>query len=155
MFLKKLVPSSPCLVQWNWPHTDQWWSPAGKLRWIMAGRVQVQPTCTWDTDLSTCTVQSAAAVPTSIIKSSSREQGATLAIKKRVEYNCLVVLCYVLVGQMSHEKKPSYFPLCWLFNRDPSTVMLFFTIIPIYTLNNRDFCSLLEYAPITTQQSCW
>lgn len=24
MFFKKMMPSSPCLVQWNWPHTDQW-----------------------------------------------------------------------------------------------------------------------------------
>ena len=32
---------------------------------------------------------------------------------------------------MSHEKKPYYFPLCWLVNRDPYNGLLYFIIIPI------------------------
>ena len=81
-------------------------------------RVQ-QPTCTWDTDLSTCTVQSAAAVPTSIIKSSSREQGATLAIEKTrwIQLSCYSMLCS-----------------CW--SNEPRKKKLLLSIMVVVFLNN-------------------
>ena len=38
----------------------------------------------------------------------------------------------ILIKQVSHEKKPYYFPLYWLVNRDPYNGLLWFIIIPIY-----------------------
>ena len=39
-----------------------------------------------------------------------------------------VVQRYLRWIQMSHEKKPSYFPLCWLFDRDPYTSFIVIAI---------------------------
>ena len=52
---------------------------------------------------------------------------------------------------MSHKKKTYYFPLCWLFNRDPYNGLLWSLYIwvgfhPLKTLNNQVFFSLLTYS---------
>ena len=52
------------------------------------------------------------------------------------------------VGCEKNRKNNSYFPLYWLFNRDPYNGLLQFSynwvgFHPLYTRNNHGFCSLL------------